>query len=155
MHALATNELLRSTIGSASIISSPSGSSTYSWGSEAVELVDIPASDRLGVSSVPIEVFASLVSSRTVSPAAFSDSCSWYHLPHFSLTFSSPSKTHSVSGAHSTPSTLEMKVRRTDPKMVGETPKAPMYFDKSCSCGGADEGYDEGKDTSTENVTWS
>ena len=48
-----------------------------------------------------------------------------------------------------------MKVRRTVPKIVGETPKAPMYFDKSCSCGGADEGYDGGKDTKTEKVTWS
>lgn len=101
------------------------------------------------------EVFDSLVSSRTISPAAFSDNCSSYHLPHFSLTFSSPSKTHTDSDDHSTPSVVEMKVRRTDPKIVGETPKAPMYFDKSWSCGGAEEGYDGGRDTKTEKVTWS
>ena len=98
-------------------------------------------------------VFEPLVSSRTISPAAFSDNCSSYHLPHFSLTFSSPSKTHTLSGAHSTPSVVDMKVRKTDPKIVGETPKAPMYFEKSCSCGGADEGYNGGKDTKTEKVT--
>ena len=103
----------------------------------------------------PDEAFDSLVSSRTISPTAFWDNCSSYHLPHFSLTFSNPSKTHTVSGVHSTPSAVEMKVRRTDPKIVGETPKAPMYLDKSCSCGGADEGYDGGKDAKTENVTWS
>jgi len=112
-------------------------------------------SGRPDGSSGSDEVFDSLVSSRTISPAAFSDNRPSYHLPHFSLTFSSPSKTHTVSGVHSTPSVVEMKVRRTDPKIADETPKAPMYFDKSCSCGGADKGYDVGKDTKTEKVTWS
>ena len=97
-------------------------------------------------------VFEPFVSSRTISSAAFSDNRSSYHLAHFSLTFSSPSKTHTLSGVHSTPS-VEMKVRKMDPKIVGETPKAPMYFEKSCSCGGADEGYNGGKDTKTEKVT--
>lgn len=101
----------------------------------------------------PDEAFDSLVSSRTISPTTFSDSCPSYHFPHFSLTFSSPSKTQTVSGVQSTPSVVEMKVRRTVPKIVDETPKAPMYFDKSCSCGGADEGYDGGNDTKTEKVT--
>ena len=108
-----------------------------------------------GVELDAIETFDSLASSRTISPTAFSDNCSSYHLPHFSLTFSSPSKTHTVSGVHSTPSVVEMKVRRTDPKIVGETPKAPMYLDKSWSCGGANEGYDGGRDTRIEKVTWS
>ena len=153
MHALPTKELLRSAIGSASMISSPSGSSTEPWSSETVEWTDGTASGGPDGSSDPDGVFDSLVSSRTISPAAFSDNCPSYHLPHFSLTFSSPSKTHTVSGIHSTPSVVEMKVRRTDPKIVGETPKAPMYFDKSCSCGGAAEGYDGGKDTKMEKVT--
>jgi hypothetical protein len=110
-----------------------------------VNWVDESSSGRMGVSPGPNEV-----SSRTIS-----DSRSWYQVPHFSLTFSSPSKTHTVSGVHPTPSFAEMKVRRTDPKIADETPKAPMYFDRSCSCGGADEGYDGGKDTRTENVTCS
>lgn len=117
-----------------------------------MERVDWTPSGGLGVSS---GVDEALVSSRAISPAAFSDSCSWYHMQHFSLTFSSPSKTHTASGVHSTPSVVEMNVRRTDPKIVGETPKAPIYFDKSCSCGGVEEGYDRDKDTRTENLTWS
>lgn len=141
-------------IGSASIISSPSGSPTEIGGSEMVERVDWTPSGGTIVLLDPNKAFASLVSTRIVSPAAFSCSCSWYHIPHFSLTFSSPSKTHTVSGVHSTPCVVEMKVRRTDPKIDDETPKDPMYLDKSCSCGGADEGYEGGKDTKTENVTW-
>ena len=120
-----------------------------------IERVDGMPSGGPDGSSGPGDAFDALVSSRTIFPAAFSDSCSSYHLPHFSLTFSSPSKTQTVSGVHSTPSVVEMKVRRTDPKIVGDTPKAPMYFDKSCSCGGADEGYEGGKDTKTEKVIWS
>lgn len=143
-------------IGSASITSSPSGSSTEFWGSmEMLERVDGTSSGGPVWSLDPDEFLVSLISSRIISPAAFSDSCSWYHLPHCSLTFSSPSNTHTVSGVHSTPCVAEMKVRSTDPKIVGETPKGPMYFDKSCSCGGAEEGYEGGKDTKTENVTWS
>ena len=139
-------------IGSASIISTHSGSSTDGlWSPDT----DGTLSGGLVVSLGSGEALASLVSSRAISPAAFSDSCSWYHLSHFSLTFSSPSKTQTVSGVHSTPWVVEMKVRRTDPKMVGETPKGPMYFDKSWSCGGADEGYEGGKETKTEKVTWS
>ena len=120
-----------------------------------VERTDGMPSAGLSGSLDPDGTFDSLAPSRIISPTAFSDNCSSYHLPHFSLTFSTPSKTHTVSGVHSTPSVVEMKVRRTDPKIVGETPKAPMYLDKSWSCGGADEGYDGGRDTRIEKVIWS
>jgi len=94
----------------------------------------------------------SLASSRTRSPTFSAVTRSSYHFMQQSRTLCNPSNTHTVSAVHSTPF-AEMNVLKIDPNRLASAPKAPMYRDKSCSCGGEVEGYDGGSETRTRIIT--
>lgn len=88
----------------------------------------------------------SFCSPRMISFVLSSISRSLYHTLHCSNAFCTPSNTQTVSGVNSTP-LIEMNVRSIDPKRPASAPKAPMYRERSCNCGGEDAGYVAGRET--------
>ena len=129
-----TNVLLWSVIASASVISHPSYIKVGGMGVARTS----NSGDRLSVFSSGDSLWNNDSLLRWSS----------YQCAQDSTTFCSPSKTQTVFGIHSTP-LLDMKVRNIDPKRLASTPKAPMYFDKSCNCGGHRAGYEGRSETRT------
>jgi hypothetical protein len=128
----------RSTIGSLSIISKPSGKLVG---------IDGRGTSTCTTSSPPKGIARSLPSSLSNSFPFSTLTFSLNHIPTRFRTFSTPSKTATSSSFHSTPEVELIKVRKTEANKEESTPKLPIYFERSWSCGGEDIGYDEGRET--------
>lgn len=139
-HARPTKTLLRSVKGSATNIWTPVGNAVGKlWCSPTIRPSITSPSWLITGDDRPASM-TSLLSCPFRSPRASSPSftllsLSSYHAKQRSRTFWRPSKTQTVSWFHSVP-LIEIYVLKIAPKRSESALNAPMYLERSWSCGG-------------------